>query len=224
MFEAYCHAQIASTVTAQSVRKCIANASRWEIKCDGVERGNMQRSGCEIFYISLFFLACLIDYHASASWLRYIFCCWCVPAGNLLPLQLSVSGLTMRMSLFVYHQEKPLKMSHTLFCCSQLLRLAPGTLVCCALPAILPRAVVGKWQGRYKPNKLLLSGGGKKRKHWEKEWEYKGRKEKIKKGRTTERICIANPPPGAEMLGFTCYNLLGNWRFCVKCFLCRGKC
>lgn len=115
-------------------------------------------------------------------------------------------------------------MSNTLSCCSQLLRLALSLSLSIVRSAILPRALVGKRQGRYKPNKLLLSGGGRKT-LWERE-RNKGRKEKTRKERErgNNRRDLHCQSPGGEMLGFTCYNLLGNWRFCVKWFLCRGKC
>ena len=131
-------------------------------------------------------------------------------------------------------------MSNTLSCCSQLLRLALSLSLSLSIvrSAILPRALVGKRQGRYKPNKLLLSGGGRKTlRERERERERnKGRKEKTRKERERERgreregerennrRDLHCQSPGGEMLGFTCYNLLGNWRFCVKWFLCRGKC
>ena len=103
-------------------------------------------------------------------------------------------------------------MSNTLSCCSQLLRLALSLSLSLSIvrSAILPRALVGKRQGRYKPNKLLLSGGGRKTlRERERERERnKGRKEKTRKERererergrererTTEGICIANPLGG----------------------------
>ena len=122
-----------------------------------------------------------------------------VPAGNLLPLQLSVSGPTIRMSLFVYRQVN-------LFRC---LTLYPAALNCwdwhslslsIVHSAILPRALVGKRQGRYKPNKLLLSGGGRKtlreRKEQRKKRKEREREREKERERTTEGICIANPPGG----------------------------
>lgn len=177
--------------------------------------------GVRYFTFASFF-SCLIDCCAWASWLRrvVVFCLWCVPAGNLLPLQLSVSGLTMRMSLFVYHQVN-------LFRCLTLLSTAEtgswhSLSVYCARSAILPEALVGKRQGRYKPNKLLLSGGERKKNTERKKKETK--EEKKGKERENNRRDLLCQSPGGEMLGFTCYNLLGNWRFCVKWFWCRGKC
>lgn len=118
----------------------------------------MQRRACEIFYIS--FIRWLFDRLLCLSQLTEMFCVF-------LSLMLSCgeppyscqSRGWQWVPLFVYRQVN-------LFRCLTLHpaeSLAHGTLsLYCALSAILPPAVVGKRQARYKPNKLLLSGGGRK--------------------------------------------------------------
>lgn len=88
-------------------------------------------------------------------------------------------------------------MSNTLSCCSQLLRPALGTLPLSIVhSAILPQALVGKRQGRYKPNKLLLLGGGRKTLRERIRKQRKKRKEKNRKGEQQKGFALPIPQRG----------------------------
>lgn len=50
----------------------------------------------------------------------------------------------------------------------------------------------------------------------------KTKEEKKSKGEQQKGFALPIPWGGGGVLGFTCYNLLGNWRFCVKWFCVMG--
>lgn len=144
--------------------------------CSGMKTGWGTCKDQDVCYFMIFFVTlvvfvcfllwawflCLSQVSDFVCFFVLFFSLWQkVSAGSLLPLQLSVSLLTKRMSLFVYHQVGCFRCltfyPAARYCWEWLLALS--LTVYCALCAILPQVAFRKWQGRYKSNSLLLSGG-----------------------------------------------------------------